>query len=194
MRLLRFASECGDCIIVGVYDDATGQALMLEELCLEGVKSADRVDFAFILRDRPEKFIEHLWSNVVVKGKEHETRFNAEAKAMGSYGGLLFGSGDVSFSSINLLYEEFKRLNSSTVIKPRDFPSHHNFKMDDLKTAMDKSYKLDVLFIGDAIVDEYIYLRSYWHVSGRPHNCGNTAVAREICRGSQYCCRTCPGA
>jgi len=157
LRLLRFASECGDFLAVGVYDDATGNAVLPENLRLEGVKSTTWVDTAFILRDAPEKFIKHLKPAVIVKGKEHENKCDPELEAVRSYGGkLLFSSGDVTFSSISLFQEELKRLNSSSIVKPKDFLFRHGITASNLKTALQKFRQLNIVVIGDMIVDEYI--------------------------------------
>jgi rfaE bifunctional protein kinase chain/domain len=159
LRLLRFAAECGDFLAIGVYADGqTEDALLLPEaLRLEGIQATSWVDYAFVLRDAPEEFIAVLKPAVVVKGKEHENQFNAEMAAVNAYRGkLLFSSGDVSFSSVDLLSDEFRRLNSSTIIKPQDFLKRHNFNFLDLKKALQKIQQLKVLVIGDTILDEYI--------------------------------------
>ena len=94
---------------------------------------------------------------VVVKGKEHEPLDNPELTVLSTYGGkLLFSSGDVSFSSIDLLKKEFSQLNYSTIIAPQDFPSRHEFTMEDLDKILGKMNNLEVCVIGDTIVDEYI--------------------------------------
>ena len=51
LRLLRFAAECGDFLVVGVLDDNIGHVVLPEILRLEAVKSNNWVDFAFILRE-----------------------------------------------------------------------------------------------------------------------------------------------
>ena len=157
LRLLKFAREYGGYLVVGIYGNESKDALLDEELRLESVKSISFVDHAFILRDKPEHFIEQLRPAVVVKGKEHELLDNPELTVLSSYGGkLLFSSGDVSFSSIDLLKKEFSQLNYSTIIAPQDFPSRHEFTMEDLDKILGKMNNLEVCVIGDTIVDEYI--------------------------------------
>ena len=157
LRLFRFAAECGDFLVVGVNNDLSKGVLLSEALRMEGVSSISWVDYSFILRDMPEKFIERLQPAFVVKGKEHENKLNPEKEIVNFYGGkLLFSSGDISFSSIDLLRDEFKRLNLSSIVKPLDFPKRHGFTMDDLNVAIQKMRGLNVLVIGDVIVDEYI--------------------------------------
>lgn len=157
LRLLRFAAECGDFLVVGVNDGSSPGALLEEGLRLESVKSISFVNYTFILRDRPEDFIRQLRPAIVVKGKEHETYPNPELEAAQGYGGkLLFSSGDVSFSSIDLLKKEFSQLNYSTIVPPQDFITRHGFAMEDLDRALGEMSRLKVCVIGDTIVDEYI--------------------------------------
>src|SRR5262249_2514383 len=105
----------------------------------------------------PECFIAKLQPQVVVKGKEHETADNPERSVLETYGGkLLFGSGEVRFSSLNLLQREYFELNLSTISIPQDYPLRPNFTPSDLKHALHKIQGLRALVIGDLIIDEYI--------------------------------------
>ena len=81
LRLLRFASECGEQLIVGVYSDRiSGKASHVpEELRLEGVKSNSWVNKVILIDDLITDVIDELRPEVVVKGKEHQNRFNPEA-------------------------------------------------------------------------------------------------------------------
>jgi rfaE bifunctional protein kinase chain/domain len=157
LRLLRFARECGDFLVVGVFDDGIGTAILPEDLRLEGIKSTSWVDFAFLLRDPPEVFLDRLRPGVVVKGKEHENLLNAEQPILDAYGGrLMFSSGDVTFSSIDLLRAEFDRVNACTLIRPQDFFRRHGLTAEGLKRTLERVCRLKVVVIGDLIVDEYI--------------------------------------
>ena len=158
LRLLRFAAECGDFLVVGVYgDNISTDAFVSEKLRLENFESISWSDFTFILRDPPEIFIEHLQPDVVVKGKEHERQINPEQNAVKQYGGkLLFGSGDISFSSLDLLQREFIEFNRSSIIKPDDFPQRHGFTMENLTATVAEFKTLKVCVLGDTIIDEYI--------------------------------------
>src|SRR6187549_3977577 len=93
LRLLKFAADCGDRLVVGVLDSTSPGAMVEESLRLEAVRSISMVSHAFILRDPPERFVRHLKPAVVVKGKEHELHENPEFDAVQEYGGkLLFSS------------------------------------------------------------------------------------------------------
>jgi rfaE bifunctional protein kinase chain/domain len=157
LRLLRFASECGDYLVVGVNNKDSNGAVLPEELRLDGIKSISFVNFAFILHDSPEDFISVLKPSVVVKGTEYEHQKNPEEQAIESYGGkLLFSSGDVTFSSLDLLRNEFKELNHSTIIQPNDFIKRHGIQISNLQKVLPQWQKLKIIVIGDLIVDEYI--------------------------------------
>ena len=80
VRLLRFARECGERLIVVVYSDriAGNGAHVPELLRLEGVQSNSWVDEAFVIDEPVAVVIGRLRPNIVVKGNEHEFRFNPE--------------------------------------------------------------------------------------------------------------------
>jgi len=157
LRLLNFAAECGDFLVVGVVEDAAGNALVPEQLRLEAFQSISVVDHAFILRMPPEQFIAMLKPAIVVKGKEHETLENPEREVVEGYDGrLLFSSGEVKFSSLDLLQKELLETNFSSIKKPLDYLQRHAFSVRDLIGFVHKFVELKIVVLGDLIVDEYI--------------------------------------
>lgn len=158
LRLLRFASECGDFLAVGVLaDSVAGGAILKQEERLEGVSAISWVNRAFILDEVPEAFVARLRPDFVVKGSEHKTSDNPELSVLESYGGqLLFGSGDTSFSSLDLIRNEKEFVNHSSIIKPTAFTKRHGFNGFELVSVLDRMSSLKVCVIGDTIVDEYV--------------------------------------
>lgn len=157
VRLLQFAADCGDFLVVGVLDENSIGASVPVDMRLEGVQALSMVDYAFVLREPPERFISALRPQVVVKGKEYEGQANAEQDAVDAYGGkLLFSSGEVRFSSLELIRREYTEPNFSTIRKPAEFPSRHGFGITGLKESMPRFNGMKVLVVGDLIVDEYI--------------------------------------
>jgi len=157
LRLLSFAAECGDFLVVGVSSNNAFGALVPEELRLEGIRAISFVDYAFILNTQPEFLIQQLKPQIVVRGKEHEGHYGAEQSVVESYGGkLLYSSGEMRFSSVDLLQKEMLNSNLSSIIRPMDFPKRHGFTMADLRTTVEKFKGFRVTVVGDLIVDEYI--------------------------------------
>lgn len=157
LRLLKFAAEAGDFVVVGVNPDATPGVTVPLALRLEGVSSLGIVSHTFELTEPPEAFIARLRPDIVVKGREYAGRFNAEQASVDAYGGkLLFGSGEVRFASIELLRREYFDTSFSTLHKPRDFPERHGFTVEELKTVLPRLSGMRVLVVGDLIVDTYI--------------------------------------
>ena len=159
MRLLRFAHECGDRLLVGVYSDHTAgkAAYILENLRLEGVRSNSLVDEAFLIDEKIIDVIARLRPAIVVKGKEHEYGFNAELTALEQYGGhLLFSSGETTFSSTDLLRKELFEKNLRSINLPVDYMQRHGIDVSRLHGLLQKFASLKVCVIGDLIIDEYI--------------------------------------
>lgn len=153
LRLLKFGKENGDFLIVGIKKSDHNAKLIDANIRLEAIKHSMYVDFALIL-DNEIEFIEKLRPDVIVKGSEHEDKFNAELEVVNSYGGkLVFSSGDIKFSSLALLRDELHK--SSSIEKPVSYIKRHNISSDNLLNILDKFNDLNVLVIGDTIVDEY---------------------------------------
>ena len=157
LRLLKFAADCCDFLVVGVLDHPNGHAVVPADLRLESIRGIGVVNYEFLLQEQPEEFIAALRPAFVVKGKEHENMDNPEKAAVEAYGGqLLFSSGDVVFSSIDLLRREFSEVSPHALRKPPDYPKRHGFDVAMIKRTLDKLPALRILVIGDLIVDEYI--------------------------------------
>ena len=159
VRLLRFARECGDRLVVGVEPDsmAGSHAHVPESLRLEGVRSCTFVDEAFVLDVSPVDAIRRLRPSVVVKGREHELRYNPELAALEEYGGkLLFSSGEVEFTSLELIKREFSGVSSFGCALPAAFMVRHGISVDRLKELVSLFSNRRVLVVGDVIVDEYV--------------------------------------
>lgn len=158
LRLLRFAAECGDFLVVGILDDQQAENAQLgQDMRFEGVAAISWVNRAVLLRESPDHFIRELKPAIVVKGKEHETQFNSEQTVVDGYGGkLLFSSGEVRFSSLELLKQEIVESNLLSIVRPTDFPKTHRFTMADLRSTVEKFKGFRVTVLGDLIVDEYI--------------------------------------
>lgn len=159
LRLLRFAKQCGDRLLVAVESDrnAGASAHVPEKLRLECVQSIGWVDEAFIADEPITETIARLRPDIVVKGKEHESRINPELTVLEQYGGrLLFSSGETIFSSLDLIRREFEKSDPRSISLPHAYLARHGIKISRLEELIRQFSQLKVCVIGDLIVDEYI--------------------------------------
>jgi len=158
LRLLRFAAECGDFLVVGVLSDRLASGPQLQEtMRLDGVDAISLVSHTFSLDDAPAAFISELQPSVVVKGNEHENANNPEQDAVQAYGGkLLFSSGGTTFSSLELLRRETEFIDHGSIIKPKGYITRHKINVSGLDKLLVQMRSLNVCVIGDTIVDEYV--------------------------------------
>ncbi|MDD7985733.1 PfkB family carbohydrate kinase [Lentisphaera marina] len=156
-RLLKFAADCGEKLIVGVNNDQSEGAHIPEDLRLEGVRAISWVDEAFIIQGSLDQVILSLQPDVVVKGKEHEQNLNIEESIVSSYGGkLVFSSGETRFTSLDLIRNEFLEADFSSIKLPEKYLKRHEFSHTDLLESLTKIANVPALVIGDIILDEYI--------------------------------------
>ncbi len=159
LRLFKFARSCGDQLIVGVESDslAGSASFVSEQLRLEGVRSCSLVDEAFLMDQEVSEIVALIKPNFVVKGREHEVGDNPERSAIESYGGrLLFGSGEVEFTSSDLFRREFSGQRGGPSSLPLAFMSRHGIQLSRLLELLERFSELKILVVGDTIVDEYI--------------------------------------
>ena len=159
VRLLRFAKELGERLIVGVCSDriAGEGAHVPEKLRLEGVECNSWVDDVFLLDEPPAEAVRRVRPNIVVKGREHEGDINPEEAVLKEYGGkLIFSSGEVAYSSLDLLRRDFERQSRLIAPLPADYLKRHGLTLPSLGNVLCEFPRLRVLVIGDLIIDEYI--------------------------------------
>tara|TARA_Y200000002_G_C22661925_1_gene656143 strand:+ start:199 stop:1626 length:1428 start_codon:yes stop_codon:yes gene_type:complete len=159
LRLFKFAKELGDVLVVGINSDSVGGSAIHvpENMRLDNVDSNIWVDETILIEDSIEQVLKSVRPDIVLKGKEYEGIFNPEKEILDSYGGkLIFSSGEVVFSSFDLISNYYKSEAHSTVDIPQRFLKRHGFDKNDLKNVVESFTSLKVCVIGDLIVDEYI--------------------------------------
>jgi len=159
LRLMRFAKEFGDHLVVAVYSDriAGNGAHVPEQLRLEGIQSNSWVDEAFLMKESISEVLLRIRPDVVVKGKEFELKYNPEQEILEQYGGrLIFSSGETIFSSLDLIRKEFLQTTANLITIPQDFLVRHDLSISSLSNMVKNFSKLKICVIGDLIIDEYI--------------------------------------
>jgi rfaE bifunctional protein kinase chain/domain len=157
LRLLKFAKESSDYLVVAVNSDklVNNDNLIDQETRLESIKATSYVDESFLLNEDILEYIKRNKPDILVKGKEFENKYNHEEDLLKTYGGkILFSSGEIGFSSLNLLKDfDMSFLNLSHDTK---FIKRHKIEKSKLIDYINKFSNLNVLVIGDTIIDEYI--------------------------------------
>ena len=157
VRLMNFAKEVADFVVIGVFPDSEPGTIITQEQRISAIKAISIVDAVFLIETSIEYVLEQLKPNIVLKGKEHEVLFNIEKSAVEKYGGrLIFGSGDARFSSIELIRHELSNERVANITTPLGFCERHQLNPNNLKKIIEKIMGLNVIVVGDLILDEYI--------------------------------------
>src|SRR6185369_14841069 len=157
LRIFKYAKEIADFLVVAVNRDGAPGVNVPATVRMEGIHSISSIDHALLLDGLPEEFIRALKPDVVVKGREFETRANSEQAVVDSYGGsLVFSSGEMRFTSVGLLQSEYFGKNFSTVNVPPEYLRRHAFDHAAVKASLSQFSGMRVFVIGDLIIDDYI--------------------------------------
>lgn len=159
LRLLKFAADCCDILVVALQSDRADGVLVPAHLRAESVSSISFVDYSFVFEGSIKDIIKSLRPSIVVKGKEHQEKYNEEEDILNEIGGkLIFSSGEAIFSSIDLISEESIRPQKTKydLKVPENYLKRHNIGKKRLHKILDEISSKKVVVIGDIIVDEYI--------------------------------------
>ena len=159
LRLLKFAKGLGDKLIVGVNSDKLDKKgiHVSGEMRLENVKSNIWVDEAFLIEESIDSLIKKIKPSFVVKGKEYEGKENPELEALSNIGGrLIFSSGDVNFSSADLITKDLLPQENISFSYPKEYIQRHKLKNKDLSNRLTNFKNIKICVVGDLIIDEYI--------------------------------------
>lgn len=159
IRILEYAKKFGSKLIVGIFSDkiAGRSAYVNQKLRYNNIKNNILVDECFLINNSLNSYIKKIKPNYVVKGKEYEKIFNPEEKIIKKYGGkLIFSSGQNIFSSKKILDKELKN-NYSFIDHPKKFILRHEIDKQKIKKYFNKIKDLNIIVIGDTIVDDYIF-------------------------------------
>jgi rfaE bifunctional protein kinase chain/domain len=159
LRLFRFAKEYSEYLIVGVEsDEVAGEAAHLpQDIRIEGLQANIWVDEVVLINKSVSQTINELKPDLVIKGKEFESKLNIEEEIINKYGGkLVFSSGETLFSSLDLLRKEFFEKNANSIEIPIKYLQRHNITKSNVTKTVKNFSKLNICVIGDLIIDEYI--------------------------------------
>lgn len=185
IKHFQTAKQQGDILVVAVtanryVNKGPDRPVFDQDLRMDSVAAIGVVDYV-VLNDNPDgiKMIEEVAPDYYVKGaeyKKHEKdltgKIKLEAQAVENVGGTIIYTNDIVFSSSKLLNSYFGDSSSQFRHFIKNFKMNYNF--DQISRHIEKFTKLNVLVIGDAIVDQYSYV-SPMGVAGK----GTHLVAKE---------------
>ena len=166
IRFLNFAKKQGDLLVVAILDQKSIGVPNIDDYYSEderaiGVASHEMVDAVYILKKSAISFINELKPNFYIKGREFENKqslIKNEIEAVVSHKGqVLFSSGEVDHS--NFKDTTFK--NSFSAIHKRKLEFYktclkQDISLTKLMNSVSDFKKLNIMVIGDTIVDQFV--------------------------------------
>lgn len=159
IRLFHLAKGLGQKLVVGINSDESVISSMKVplDLRIESLKSVQMVDEVIIINSNLKEILTRLKPDFVLKGKEHENSQNPEEEILNEYGGkLVFGSGDFAMSSEDYLLGYFSKSKLNNIEIVATFFKRHNIKKERIISLLTSIKSLNLLVVGDLIIDEYI--------------------------------------
>lgn len=175
IRHLQRAKREGDVLLVTLTADAfvnkgPGRPVFGEDLRAETLAALACVDFVAINRDiAATEAIIRLRPHVYVKGSEYRAAMDdvtgnieREQQAVEACGGVIFYTDEITFSSSSLLNEHFGVFSPETKEYLQAFRKQYGYK--DVINMVKGLSHLKVLVVGDAIIDQYHYIKTLGQV------------------------------
>ena len=169
IRYLQRARKEGDFLIVTVTADefvnkGPGRPVFGEQLRAENLAALQCVDLVAINYEPTAiTVIDGVRPNIYVKGIEYKDEsvdvtgnISLERSAVESYGGAIFYTDEITFSSSSLLNEHFGVFTPETKSFLEGFS--RQFSPSEIHKMVDSLSDLKVAVVGDAIVDQYHYV------------------------------------
>lgn len=170
IRYLKFARSLGQFLLVSVSADDVvekgyDRPYIPQDLRMENLAALEFVDAVCLSEDAwAGPVLELVRPDVYVKGREYEyrddPRFAREKALVEEYGGeVVYGSGDVVFSSTDIIERRGESL--GLVQDQREsYCRRHGVRLEELKRLVDAFSSLRVLVVGDPILDRYVFCES----------------------------------
>lgn len=179
IRHLKEARTQGDVLVVTLTPDVyvnkgPDRPAFTESLRAEALAALDVVDFVAInLWPNAVDMLEMVRPNVYAKGpdyKNHDSdvtgKIAEEEAAIRRAGGTIYYTEDITFSSSTLINRHFSAYSAEVDAYLADLRG--TYTPAQIQSALEKLRTLRVLVIGEAIVDEYVYVDQMGKSSKEP--------------------------
>ena len=167
MRYLKYARSLGDSLIVALLPDAEFHGLgsknyYPENDRAEGVSLLHIVDCVVILnKGKLDSLIEVIKPSILVLGSEHENERDENIDSAISIlekqqGKVVFQAGETHYGNTDLLYSGIDDLELEKISLFKKACRSQNIELKALEKWLDEIKNVNLLVIGDTIVDQYV--------------------------------------
>ena len=203
---LQEARALGTRLVVTVTADrhvnkGPGRPVFSDDLRMSTLAALESVDWV-IRSDHPtaREVIDVVQPDIYCKGREYEdhdadvtAQISSETATVERHGGEVRYMGGIVFSSTKLLNRHFDAIPAPAVSWAEEFAKRHD--ADDIRAIVESMAGLNVLVVGEVIIDEYIrceiqgstvkdHVPSVRKLGSDPYWGGSYAVARHL---SSFC-------
>lgn len=158
LRFLNFSKKQGDLLVVSISQENSEDYYTQEERAI-GVASLEMVDAVYILDVPITDFIHQIKPSFYIKGREFERgTVQDDVKAVEKNNGkVIFSFGDIEYSTLKLSNSQnyFKSICQKKETFLRTC-SKQDISLNKLQHCIDDFNKLNILVIGDTIVDQFV--------------------------------------
>jgi len=193
---LNMAKKQGDILIVSVIKDKDVRKgfmgpIFPDTLRAENVASLSQVDYVAIVNDEePFECVKVIKPNIFAKGRsikdfgsEHRSKVFEESRALYFGKTKIFETPDFSFSSTEIIKNFLDIYPPEVKHFLKDFSHRYSFK--DVLKKINSLQKLNVLLVGDGIIDEYHYCEAMGRSAKEPLVV-NKYITHEIFAGGAF--------
>ncbi|MCH7814001.1 MAG: adenylyltransferase/cytidyltransferase family protein [Planctomycetes bacterium] len=167
IRYLEFARRQGDVLVVSLTGDSDiskgdQRPYIPQELRAETLAALEVVDLVYVdPHPTAEHVLEAVRPDIYVKGAEYETSedpafLNERAIVQRHQGRVIFSSGDVVFSSTQLI-GSMPRQPELQIEALKLICRRHGLTQSSLAETMDRFAGLRVVVVGDVVIDRYVF-------------------------------------
>lgn len=168
IKHINHAKTLGDILVVTITPDrfvnkGPGRPYFTEQLRAEALAALSSVDYV-VINSHPTavEAIKQIKPDYYVKGVEYQDatkditgKITDEENAVTQCGGQLIFTHDIVFSSSTLLNKFFSSYDADVVAYLEEFKTR--FQMSDIAKLFEKTQSMNVLLMGEAIIDIYHY-------------------------------------
>ncbi len=171
IKHLEAAKQFGDVLVVTITKDkfvnkGPGRPVFSENLRMESIAALEFVDYVALNKwETAIETIRLLKPSFYVKGKDYSEASKdvtgniiKEEKTVNDVGGSIRFTDEITFSSSKLINVHFDVLSPKAKKFLEDFKTKHT--SEEVIRYLKDLLKLNVMVIGEPIIDEYIYCRS----------------------------------